>query len=600
LFPTIFKDHEIICLFHIQDSLFKGSRETCVINFGRNETPYSLVIFVIDPFCRKMKFNLSLALLFNTCTSTNADYSRRHSNRARGQRAINKHSDTRGGIHIPRSLDDAEAFQGASISQQVLDLNFERRKKRRKKKKQKKCFDEVYEGELVKGIDYMDCTPTETENFDTDFPTWSPTITPVPTITDFPTKSLKRGKDIDENKTHSPSSASVTSAPNSPVNAPTGWLGPIGSQSPSPFPISGSPETTSLPTDAPFSWFAPVGKLPEIVAACNAIDQGTVYKTDKSFSISYVYELLSSSTFALESVVDALEQQVTSYLASSLVLCYEDRRRVQESLRRHLLVLGVGPDSQDEELDDTCNFLTAAAGETCSTMKGTLSLFLSDADDTTYDEASTEIYNLLKESFNADAESTRSRILQKSGNIFLNADLGILGLHFRGSVQADGPTSVGEVPTKVETATSVDNSRTLYGLGFGVIIVTCIGLSVLALVTMRRRAYQAGESVGDDRNEDESGFPLNTSGKSKEKGVLTLNNTEETERNEPPAEIVSDDDSVFHDLDESFHKHYIHGTGIMQEDLEIRPTFVKAEADKYQRPSNYDSRVYYTRDTVDL
>ena len=90
-----------------------------------------------------------------------------------------------------RMLDDTSSTSSTTTAQQQQqqDANFKNRQERFQMKRQLKCKDQFVD-ETVTPLDsylFVDCTPSATQNFETDFPTQSPTVTPVPTMTAFPT-----------------------------------------------------------------------------------------------------------------------------------------------------------------------------------------------------------------------------------------------------------------------------------------------------------------------------------------------------------------------------------------------------------------------------
>lgn len=440
------------------------------------------------------------------------------------------------------------------VPQDTQDHNFDRRKRRKKKKKDKKCKGDDHDPGFNhapgfnggKPYRYVDCVPTADANYATKFPTWSPTMTPVPTISAFPTKA--------------PAPAPVTIAPVNPNN--------------------------------------------DISAACEALSNGQVYETDRSLDISYVYELATDLSRNFDSVVDSLDAKVGAFLASKLVPCQQTTRR-----RRHLAMLGVGPGARDKLLDPECTALTVAAAEKCYYMWGSIVLYISDSSKITKEEASDGIYKVLQTAFNNGADQPEERRQLEENSPFLDVDQGILGLYFHGAaLDSDGQES-GEVPANSERAPlPAHDSNFLGGLGIGVIVAACVGVLLVGLFAVKKRPNnrvdkdQRGVYLADSDTIDDS----NAKGLSSESPTDWLEkSTDWGDSNDDDesfilgTKVLSDDaSSIFSGLDA--HGGYECTNDLYYEDLELTPTFVSARGDIIPMPSVYTARDYVITDTVDF
>ncbi|KAI2492344.1 hypothetical protein MHU86_22211 [Fragilaria crotonensis] len=499
----------------------------------------------------------------------------------------------------------------------VQDANFERRKERHQKGRQLKCKDQFvsHQETPTEIFMFVDCLPSGPT-----FPTFSPTTTPVPSMTAFP--SVR------------PATSPVPTLPTEPT-IPTNTTPPSPTSTTAPFPTN---TTAPTPTYAPFVWSGPVSTDMEFEAACRAAQNGQVYnRTNVTVEVSFLYELLvsSNSSSSFNTVVDQLERNIGSYLAKDLVPCQNDtvRQRNLEvgafveqeessqnhpSSRRQLLVRGVGPGVRDLPVDGAqCQVLveSTTADGYCYAMEGTITLYLSDADDMTTEEASVLVYEKLKTAFNGNNNTDNGQQQPQYQGQFVDESAGILGLYFYGaSLPTDGAKPSGEVPAKAEQASQVDDSGSLGGLGIGFIAAACFSVVVLALFVTRKRRRQLsnknkgrGIEVGD--NDDMDTF--NSSPRTPAQAAKTSWEDNDDDDNGDalsgaslPAEVVSNDgSSIFHDidLDGGFHMKYINGTGVLDQGVEVAPTFVKTTSAPYKAPSAYKKRRRYgIPDTVEL
>ena len=497
--------------------------------------------------------------------------------------------------HRNRRLGPRGASSSSRVSSGVQDANFERRKEHYQKDRQLKCKDQFVNVHETPPEIFMfvDCVPSQTA-----FPTFSPTTTPVPTKSAFPS----------------------VSPPVTPLPIPT---------IPTPTP----------PTYAPFAWVGPISTDVEFDAACQAAQNGQVYnRTNVTVEVSFLYELLVSSTASssFNTVVDQLEHNIGSYLAKDLVPCRNDsvrqrnlahRSSVEQELEqnRHttwqLIVRGVGPGYRDVPVDGAqCQVLvgSAASNGDCYAMEGTITLYLSDTDDMTNEEASIIVYEKLKTAFNGnntdDNNSTENGQLQQYQGPLLDESAGIRGLYFYGaSLPTDDAQPSGEIPARAERASPADDSGSLGGLGIAFIVAACLGVAVLALFVVRKRRrlsnndYQTNKGRGIEVVDSDDADTFHSSPRTpaaKASWEDNDDNDDDLSGASLPADVVSDDgSSIFHDIDADggFHKKYISGTGVLDQGVEVAPTFVKTTSEPYKAPSAYKKRRRYgIPDTVQL
>ena len=113
------------------------------------------------------------------------------------------------------------------------------------------------------------------------------------------------------------------------------------------------------------------------------------------------------------------------------------------------------------------------------------------------------------------------------------------------------------------------------------------------------------EAVNDDDNDDD-GVTFYSSPRTSlavEKPSWESNNDDGCAS--LPADVVSDDgSSIFYDFDADggFHKKYVNGTGVLDDDEGMEVTFVRADSAPFKSPSVYNTkrRTYDISDTVDL
>lgn len=320
--------------------------------------------------------------------------------------------------------------------------------------------------------------------------------------------------------------------------------------------------------------------------------------------------------------MDTLETRVGAYLAESLVPCPSRRQLLQRQQdRRRLILLGVGPGDRDEVADDgqQCTVLNNVAEGDCYFMQGTIILYVSSTDTMTNSEASDVVYAILNRTFNGDSTSnstrSRSRLQEQTETFsFVDVSAGILALYFHGaSVQSGGSAPNSTAPGSTSTsAPQADNSQAMEALGVAFIAAACVGVLLLSLIAMRRRAtnMEKGSRGIELKDTDitESSPRLDKPAPS----VLAWQSNSEDDDDDKynysvtsslPAKVVDEDESsIFRDLDAEggYIKEYINGTGVFDEGHEIKPKFVKADGDYYRSPSKYVPREYEIGDTVDM
>jgi len=452
---------------------------------------------------------------------------------------------------------------GLDKNVEKLDKNFERRKRRREKKKVDKenC-------EKAGGCDKQ--LPVKEPSFDA--PTWSPTASPVPTITAFPTRepiSIFSVDPVSESETDNSSSGGqifsvptvapqetpstpttiiFTASPaiptvviNSPAERPTSGVspldsdryefpsnlasaGPSGSVTEEPSvitteePSANSSEepsavvsqepsagvTTGSPTDNAF-----VGEEDELELsiACESLKNGITHSTEHYIDVMYVYEVLTTATATLDTVLESIDEKVQSSMAQRFIPCETRTRRLQ--------TLGVSLEQPNHM--GSCTFLKAANTEEddkCFLIQGSVKLYLSSDSQMTRDDASKMVFEFFLQSFNYGNNPSRSLLSSRN---FIDAEKGILGVHFNGLVGEDGKLitdqSIFSAATRTRGAAS-GGSGGLSSFGIAMIAAACgcillVGFVVVARVRSRKRNY--GVELSD--SEDEDSAALSGSGK---------------------------------------------------------------------------------------
>jgi hypothetical protein len=443
----------------------------------------------------------------------------------------------------------------------------------------------------------------------------------------------------------SPTTKSPVTIPSPTTESPTQGTSEI--QVPSTSPLVTDLDPTLQPSADPSSMpssLAPVSE--ELPTACVAIANGNVYNTtEQNRTVSYWYELLydpTSTNVTFSKSLRRLNRIVGQFLTAFLVSCPQEQGRRERHLlyhesrhRRNLAWLGIGSAEQNQIKEGQCSALNASSVDDseCYLIQSSVTVFLSKLDNTTSDEATDKVYQLLELAFqNPQSQRTLQKNNKKNNNgedqyQFVDPDRGIVGLYFLGASAVPPPTAS---PTREQSNAAITGgSINLSALTVGLIVSAAIGVFLIMILLLQRqkRARDGDNTNSKQRNnrirlQDTDSFPSTSPiaafGDNKGKvdkskwtsssptAVTTAGDETETELVvSPSAEIISEDGSVFYDLDadESFHEKYMNGTGMF--DFEGKgekpPTFVKADfVANYNNPSTYQPRDYSTKNTVDL
>ena len=523
---------------------------------------------------------------------------------------------------------------------------FGRRKRRHdgkggKGKKEKKC---KKPGKKHPKYDYVDCPPTiSPAPSASQPPSFSPTGTPVPTETGFPSMRL----------TWTPTGTSVPSAGPTPGPTPTPTM-----------PITPAPQWVAPPTIAP-STAAPTA-LAQVTrnAACAAIANGSYLETSRTIAVTYFYELLTNSTgVALSDAAAAAEEIMRAFLAREMVACQNNRRRRLETL-------GVGPGLPDQlAASGGClNLDDSSPTQSCFLMEGSLILYLSEDSGVTTVSGPTRAFQILERALNGGQRNRRGLLVNQSpdeqeftiGTVvtpaaaavtsiaskdaeqdtiqeeeedeeeddlwleqlaqqrrrhlqsgFSDPSMGVLGLYFRGGVLDDSTvTSSGDIPSSAEETSVANVGGTMSSTGIILISLACVGVLLVLLFAFRRRKRQEfikdrelielemadDGTVDTPRNTLSLDERIHSAGPSPSPREASPDNADPTR----DVHILADDDTIFTGLDfDTLHYHQKAGSAGASVSP-ARPIFVPAEGEEVVSPSSYATRTYGVGDTVDL
>jgi hypothetical protein len=315
--------------------------------------------------------------------------------------------------------------------------------------------------------------------------------------------------------------------------------------------------------------------------ACQALSDGIAFVTNRKIDITYFYELLTTSAFDIDNVVDALESKVTTFLAKVLVPC-------NQGSRRHLVTLGVGPGPADQPSGGSCTKLTVTGTEECYYMLGSIQLFISSDSKLTQNDASALVFTILEKSFNGD--DSRRRLAESE---FLDSSAGIFGLYFDGGLLGEEIAS-GSVPINSAQGAPINQRQSLGALGIGLIAAACtITLLVLALA-FRRRARQAKDFDGALEMLDRE--PYDSPDRPEKVRNAFSHDTEATMEIHYPAKVASDDSSIYTGFEEDI-PYY---PSAMESEVHVPPLFLTMKGEVVPMPSIYMQRDYVVSDTVDF
>lgn len=278
----------------------------------------------------------------------------------------------------------------------------------------------------------------------------------------------------------------VPSATEAVPSAPTAADSPVASVPIPTAPVVADASVTDSPVAAPVSTTMNVTvptTADELAAACEALESGETYETNQKYDIAYYYELVTPIGAELNDVVDALEPKVAAWVAGFVVPC--TRRQLLSQNQRQLTPLGVGPGARDELADSgrCTNLSYNSTSQDCYYMKGTLDFFLSKGSSYSQQQASDFSYQLLAAGFDY---GDRLKV-----NPLLDESQGIVALAFRGAASSDDNgqgTKTIETPAAAERTVPSEDSNSLGGLGAAIVVVACVGLLVVAIFGMKRRA----------------------------------------------------------------------------------------------------------------